>query len=58
MVEINPQGNADILCGKKGVIPELVYWIEKENNEINWNLILPMMWYEIFFAYRNCFPVK
>ena len=29
MVEINPQGNADILCGKKGVILELVYWIEK-----------------------------
>ena len=40
MVEINPQGDADILCGKKGVILELVYWIEKENNEINWNLIL------------------
>ncbi len=30
MVEINPQGNADILCGKKGVIPELMYWIEKK----------------------------
>ena len=40
MVEINPQGNADILCSKKGVIPGIGVLIEKENNEINWNLIL------------------
>ena len=39
-MEINPQGNADILSGKKGVIPELTCLFEKENNELNWNLIL------------------